>query len=88
MYIQELYLNNFRNYENQKIELNKNINVIYGNNAQGKTNIIEAVYLSAFGKSFRATKDMEMIKKGEDFANVEIEYIMGNGIESIKTKYL
>lgn len=48
MYIKELYLNNFRNYINQKIELNKNINIIYGNNAQGKTNIIEAIFLCAY----------------------------------------
>ena len=72
MYIQELYLNNFRNYENQKIELNKNINVIYGNNAQGKTNIIESIFLCSYGKSFRAKKDKELIRFDNDNANIEL----------------
>ena len=48
MYIKNISLENFRNYETQKIEFNKNINIIYGNNAQGKTNIIEAIFLSAY----------------------------------------
>lgn len=52
MYIKDIYLENFRNYENQKIELNPNINVIYGNNAQGKTNIIEAIFMCAYRKIF------------------------------------
>lgn len=48
MYIKVLKLENFRNYKKQKIELNKNINIIYGSNAQGKTNIIEAIFLCAY----------------------------------------
>ena len=50
MYIKELTLENFRNYEKQKIEFNKNINIIYGDNAQGKTNIIESIFLCALRK--------------------------------------
>lgn len=50
MYIKEVSLENFRNYEKQKIKFNENINVIYGNNAQGKTNIIESIFLCAFRK--------------------------------------
>lgn len=50
MYISNITLENFRNYDNQKLELNKNINIIYGNNAQGKTNIIEAIFLCAYRK--------------------------------------
>ena len=63
MYIKKISLENFRNYEKEEIELNKNINIIYGNNAQGKTNIIEAVFLCAYGKSFRAKKDSELVRK-------------------------
>lgn len=48
MYIKDIYLENFRNYENQTVELNPNINVIYGNNAQGKTNIIESIFMCAY----------------------------------------
>ena len=50
MYIEDVELQNFRNYENQKINLNKEINIVYGNNAQGKTNIIESVFLCAYRK--------------------------------------
>lgn len=50
MYIKEITLENFRNYEKQKIEFNEKVNVIYGNNAQGKTNIIESIFLCAFRK--------------------------------------
>ena len=48
MYIKKVLLNNFRNYKEQEINLNKNINIIYGNNAQGKTNIIESIFLCAY----------------------------------------
>ena len=74
MYIKEISLDNFRNYDRQKIKLNKNINIIYGNNAQGKTNIIEAIFLCAYGKSFRSKKDFDLIKFNKEKANVEVSY--------------
>ena len=74
MYINSIILENFRNYKDQEIELNKNINIIHGNNAQGKTNIIEAVFLCAYGKSFRAKKDSDLIKFDESKAFVEVSY--------------
>ena len=72
MYIQQIKLNNFRNYDQLALELNKHINVIYGDNAQGKTNILESIFLCSFGKSFRTQKEKEMIKFDEDKATVEI----------------
>ena len=74
MFIKEIELENFRNYENQKISLNKDINIIYGNNAQGKTNIIESVFLCALGKSFRSKKDKELIKFDNNEAIVNVKY--------------
>ena len=74
MYIEKVILNNFRNYEEQIVEFNKNINVIYGDNAQGKTNILEAIFLSAFGKSFRTSKEKELIKLDKEFLNVSTFY--------------
>lgn len=74
MYIKELTLENFRNYEKQKIEFNENINVIYGNNAQGKTNIIESIFLCSIGKSFRTSKEKELIKFNEEKALIEINF--------------
>ena len=74
MWIKKLKLNNFRNYQFQEIEFDKNINIIYGENAQGKTNIIESIFLSSVGKSFRTNKEKELIKFNENFCDVEIDY--------------
>ena len=74
MWIKKIKIKNFRNYKEQEINLEKNINIFYGENAQGKTNIIESIFLCSLGKSFRAKKDIEMIKINEKNAIVEIEY--------------
>ena len=72
MYIQKLKLENFRNYENQEIEFDKNVNIIYGDNAQGKTNILESIFICSLGKSFRTNKEKELINKEKDFAKIEM----------------
>lgn len=74
MWIKKIKINNFRNYKKEEINLKENINIFYGENAQGKTNIIEAIFLCSLGKSFRAKKDIEMIKLNEENAIIEIEY--------------
>ena len=74
MWIKRIELTNFRNYTKQEIDLNPNINIFYGENAQGKTNIIEAIFLCGFGKSFRAKKDSEMILLGEEKSLIKINY--------------
>lgn len=70
MYFKEMELSNFRNYESQKIDFHKKVNIIVGNNAQGKTNLIEGLYIMSLGKSFRTSKDSEMIKFGCNMARV------------------
>lgn len=74
MWINNIKLNNFRNYNKKEINLYKNINVFYGENAQGKTNIIESIFLCSIGKSFRTNKEKELIKFNEEKALVEINY--------------
>ncbi|MCI8760834.1 MAG: DNA replication/repair protein RecF [Clostridia bacterium] len=74
MWINKIKIKNFRNYNEQEIELEKNINIFYGENAQGKTNIIEAIFLSSMGKSFRAKKDKDMIKLNFENSEIEINY--------------
>ena len=74
MWIKNIKLVNFRNYEKQEINFKKNINIFYGENAQGKTNIIESIFLCSLGKSFRTNKDNEMIKFNEEDAIIEINY--------------
>ena len=78
MIIKSLELNSFRNIENEKIDFTEGVNVIYGDNAQGKTNILEAIYLFARGKSFRALKDRELIKFGESRAYSLLKFINDN----------
>ena len=59
MWISNIKIKNFRNYTDEKIELNKNINVFYGENAQGKTNIIEAIYLTAMESHIEQRKKVK-----------------------------
>ena len=74
MWIKNIKLNNYRNYNELNISLGKNINIFYGQNAQGKTNIIESIFLCSMGKSFRTNKDKELIKIGKEKSIVEIEF--------------
>ena len=74
MYIDKIKIQNFRNYKFQEINFKNRINIFYGDNAQGKTNILESIFLSSFGKSFRTTKEKEMIKKGEKFLKVQTHF--------------
>lgn len=69
----------------KKLILKSGVNLIYGMNAQGKTNIIEAIFLSSFGKSFRAKKDKELIKDNKEETIVEIFYEKEDREGSIKT---
>ena len=57
MYIKRLELRDFRNYEYLDIEPCEKVNLILGKNAQGKTNLLEALYMSAIGRSFRTSKE-------------------------------
>lgn len=72
MYIEKIKLENFRNYEKEEIEFDKNINIIYGDNAQGKTNILESIFVCSLGKSFRTNKDKELIKKNKNYTKIEM----------------
>ncbi len=74
MYIKRLSLRSFRNYEAAELEFSPLTNVIYGNNAQGKTNILEAVYLFSQGRSHRAKSDKELIRFGDEFARLSLDF--------------
>lgn len=73
MYIKNISLKNFRNYDESYIEFDKNMNLIVGENAQGKTNLIEAIYMMSMGKSFRTSRDMEMVNFDSDFFRIKLE---------------
>ena len=78
MYLQKLQLTNFRNYENLQLEFSKGVNVFVGDNAHGKTNILESIYLSSITKSYRTNKDIECIKFESDFFRTNHTYIEDN----------
>ena len=68
MYIESVQLKNFRNYETLELNLDRETNIFYGDNAQGKTNILESVYLCGTTKSHKGSKDREMIRFGQEDA--------------------
>ncbi len=74
MYVKSIYAKDFRNISEEKIEFENGINVLYGKNASGKTNALEAVYLFASGKSLRGSPEKDFIKKGCENAKISIEY--------------
>lgn len=80
MIIKSLKLKNYRNYDLLDLNFDPRTNILYGDNAQGKTNILEALYLSGTTKSHRGTKDRDLIQFGHDEAHLEI-IVEKNGID-------
>lgn len=78
MNVNNIILKNFRNYEDEKIEFSPFVNVIYGDNAQGKTNILEGIYLFSMGKSNRTYHDSELIRFGFDEARLKMSFFGQN----------
>lgn len=70
MICQKIEIQNFRNVASCEVEFSPHVNLLYGNNAQGKTNLLEAIYFTALGKSFRPAKEAEMIRHDESSASV------------------
>lgn len=79
MYIESIELKNYRNYESLSLELDQGTNIFYGDNAQGKTNILEAAYLCGTTKSHRGSRDKEMIRFGQDEAHIRM-FVKKDGI--------
>ena len=71
MGIEKIKLNNFRNFNKETLSFNENTTVIIGPNASGKTNILEAIFVLATGKSFKARVDEEMVKHGSEISRIE-----------------
>lgn len=80
MIIKSLELSHFRNYETLDLLFDKGTNILYGDNAQGKTNILEAIYLSATTKSHKGSKDKDVISFGEEESHIRT-YLEKDGVE-------
>lgn len=80
MVIKSLELSNFRNYAFLDMNFDKGTNILYGDNAQGKTNILEAIYLCATTKSHRGTKDRDIVNFDEEEAHIRT-YLEKDGDE-------
>lgn len=80
MEIKNIKLTNFRNYSKEVVYFSPNLNVLLGKNAQGKTNLLEAIYFCAVAKSPRTNKESELVKWSEDSGNILVDYstIAGN----------
>lgn len=79
MIINQINLKNYRNYENLKLKFNKGINIIIGDNAQGKTNILESIYFLSITKSFRTADDSILITQNKENSKISAK-INDNGI--------
>ncbi len=78
MNIKRLALCDFRNYENVVVDFDDGVNIIYGNNAQGKTNLLEAIYFCSIGKSMRTNKEREVIRMGKEIAKIKVDIAENN----------
>ena len=72
MYIESIELKNFRNYQDLQLDFDKGTNIFYGDNAQGKTNILESVYICGTTKSHKGSKDKEIIRFGEEESHIRM----------------
>ena len=84
MQISSVELKNFRNYSGSKIEFNDGINFIVGANAQGKTNLLESIYLASVGKSPKHVKDKQIIKFNEQIGKIDLNFLTTSGKKNIQ----
>ena len=81
MFVKSLELKNYRNYEKLHMDFDSGTNILYGDNAQGKTNILEAVYVCATSKSHRGSKDKEIIRFDREESHIKL-FVDKKGVES------
>lgn len=84
MEIKSINLKNFRNYTSQQVNLKSGLNILEGKNAQGKTNLLEAIFLCAIGRSPRTKKEKELVKWNENFGKITVEFTKSTGNKKIE----
>ena len=93
MIIKSIELANYRNYDSLQLSFDKGVNILYGDNAQGKTNVLEAIFVSATTKSHKGSKDKDIIKFEQDESHIrsiierrDMEYRVDMHLRQYKTK--
>lgn len=87
MQLCSLKLENFRSASLAKLSFSDGVNLLYGKNAEGKTNVLEAIYFFARGKSFRGAKDVDLVRFGAPGCSIEIEFIRRGERETLAYRY-
>ncbi|MFO7171741.1 MAG: DNA replication/repair protein RecF [Bacillota bacterium] len=87
MYLAALRLQHFRNYQELDLTFSPGLNIVYGENAQGKTNLLEAIYFLATGKSHRTSRDQELIQQGHAELRVEARVVRKTGELTLALQY-
>ena len=80
MIVESVELKDYRNYEFLDMNFNEHVNIIYGDNAQGKTNILESIYMCSTSKSHRGSKDREIVRFGEDESHIKL-HVLKHGMK-------
>lgn len=86
MKINGLYLHNFRNYQQCSLQFPAMVNILYGKNAQGKTNLLEAVFYAAFGMSHRTSQEDDLFGEGRRELAVKVDFTSFDAEYDIKIK--
>lgn len=84
MYLQKLQLHDYRNYETAAAEFSPQVNVLIGSNAQGKTNLLESIYVLALTRSHRTNNDKDLIRFGTDFARIDGRVVRDSGTADLR----
>lgn len=87
MILKRFCAENFRNIEGCDIEFSRGVNLLYGRNAEGKTNAIEGIYIFSRGKSFRRGDDADLVRFGADGFRISIEYESRDGVGTLEYAY-
>lgn len=87
MILESITLENFRSAENERIRFDPGVNLLYGNNAEGKTNVLEAIYFFARGKSFRASRESDLVRFGADGCGIGITFTRRGETETMDYRY-
>ncbi len=87
MYLKSLYLRNFRSFKEAEISFSDRLNILFGDNGQGKTNLLEAIYLVATGRSFRTQSLSDLIRLGESFFFLEAEVVRDGVLQKVQISF-